>query len=336
MPSPDQERWLRVKERLRAEVGEEIYQSWFASMELDRDRRAGGASDRAHALPQELDPDALCREAARLLAGRSLDVREDRRQRAQRVIRTAPPKPRPPESVESARDPRIGRMDIGELRAAYAPVSSGHDALGGSPLDLRLTFDSFVVGRSNTLAHAAAKQVAVGAPRRAGHVQPALHPCRRRPRQDPPAAGHHLGRQPRRERKVLYLTAEKFMYGFVSALRNADRAGLQGSAARHRRAGDRRSAVPAGQVDAGRVLPHAQCPDRCRPAGRDRRRPAADRSGKPRRPRALAARRRAGGGDGPARRGIAARNSENPVTAARQHHPGFDVPARCWPTSPRP
>ena len=36
-------------------------------------------------------------------------------------------------------------------------VSSVHDALGGSPLDPRLTFDSFVVGRSNTLAHSAAK-----------------------------------------------------------------------------------------------------------------------------------------------------------------------------------
>ena len=45
-----------------------------------------------------------------------------------------------------------------ELRAtAIAPVSASHDALGGSPLDPRLTFESFVVGRSNTLAHAAAQ-----------------------------------------------------------------------------------------------------------------------------------------------------------------------------------
>src|SRR5204862_7499917 len=44
------------------------------------------------------------------------------------------------------------------------PLSVGdpsvHEALGGSPLDPRLTFDTFVVGRSNTLAQAAAKQVA--------------------------------------------------------------------------------------------------------------------------------------------------------------------------------
>src|SRR5262249_47179182 len=31
----DQERWLRVKERLRAEVGEDIFTSWFARMDLE-------------------------------------------------------------------------------------------------------------------------------------------------------------------------------------------------------------------------------------------------------------------------------------------------------------
>ena len=31
----DQERWTRVKDRLRAEVGDDVYSSWFARMELD-------------------------------------------------------------------------------------------------------------------------------------------------------------------------------------------------------------------------------------------------------------------------------------------------------------
>ena len=35
MTTMDQERWLRVKDRLRIEVGEDIYLSWFARMELD-------------------------------------------------------------------------------------------------------------------------------------------------------------------------------------------------------------------------------------------------------------------------------------------------------------
>ena len=40
MTGTDHERWLRVKERLRTEVGEEIFQSWFARMDLERRRPA--------------------------------------------------------------------------------------------------------------------------------------------------------------------------------------------------------------------------------------------------------------------------------------------------------
>jgi chromosomal replication initiator protein len=106
------------------------------------------------------------------------------------------------------------------LRAtATAPVSASHDALGGSPLDPRLTFGSFVVGRSNTLAHAAARQVAEG--RRGDPVM--FNPLYIH-------AGVGLGKthllqavtwagNSGSERKVLYLTAEKFMYGFVAALK---------------------------------------------------------------------------------------------------------------------
>ena len=36
MTSTDQERWSRVKERLRAEVGDDIFSSWFARMDLER------------------------------------------------------------------------------------------------------------------------------------------------------------------------------------------------------------------------------------------------------------------------------------------------------------
>ncbi len=93
------------------------------------------------------------------------------------------------------------------------------DALGGSPLDPRLTFASFVIGRSNTLAHAAARQVAEG--RRGDPVM--FNPLYIH-------AGVGLGKthllqavtwagNSGNERKVLYLTAEKFMYGFVAALK---------------------------------------------------------------------------------------------------------------------
>jgi chromosomal replication initiator protein len=77
-----------------------------------------------------------------------------------------------------------------------------------------------VVGRSNTLAHAAAKQVAVA--RRGDPVM--FNPLYIH-------AGVGLGKthllqaigwtgNTQADRKVLYLTAERFMYGFVSALRS--------------------------------------------------------------------------------------------------------------------
>ena len=40
MNNVDQERWTRVRDRLRAEIGEDIYSSWFARMELDEIGRA--------------------------------------------------------------------------------------------------------------------------------------------------------------------------------------------------------------------------------------------------------------------------------------------------------
>ena len=196
------------------------------------------------------------------------------------------------------------------MRAGDASV---HEALGGSPLDPRLTFDSFVVGRSNTLAHAAAKQVAVAKRGDAGDVQPALHPCRRRPRQDPSAAGHHLGRQRAGERKVLYLTAEKFMYGFVSALRTQtalafkealrgigvlvidDLQFLQGKSTQAEFCHTLNALI-----DAGRQVVIASD------------RPPSDLESL-RRPRALAAGRRAGGRNGPARARNCASKSSRPA-----------------------
>ena len=53
-------------------------------------------------------------------------------------------------------------MVANDLNGYASPprVASGPGSFGGSPLDPRFTFDTFIVGRSNSLAHAAAKQVA--------------------------------------------------------------------------------------------------------------------------------------------------------------------------------
>ncbi len=97
--------------------------------------------------------------------------------------------------------------------------------LPASPLDGRCTFDNFVVGKPNELAHAAARRVAEG-----GTV--AFNPLFL-------YGGVGLGkthlmhaiawevRQNNPDARVLYLSAEQFMYRFVSALRFKDMHGFK-------------------------------------------------------------------------------------------------------------
>ncbi|MBN8965847.1 MAG: ATP-binding protein, partial [Rhizobiales bacterium] len=220
MTSLDQDRWLRVKERLRAEVGEDIFQSWFARMDLERiDGAAACLSVPTRFLKSWIQSHYTDRVLACWQSEAGEIQKIDVTVRSA-VIRTAPPKINKPDAAEVTRDPRLVRTETGDLRAAYAPISTGHEALGGSPLDMRLTFESFVIGRANTLAHAAAKQVAIAQRGEQVMFNPLyIH------------AGVGLGKthllqavtwagNRGADRKVLYLTAEKFMYGFVSALRN--------------------------------------------------------------------------------------------------------------------
>lgn len=96
--------------------------------------------------------------------------------------------------------------------------SVNDDDLPGAPLDPRFTFDSFVVGKPNELAHAAARRVAEGGPVTfnplflyGGVGLGKTHLMH--------AIAHELqARHP--ELRVLYLSAEQFMYRFIQALRD--------------------------------------------------------------------------------------------------------------------
>lgn len=91
------------------------------------------------------------------------------------------------------------------------------EELPGAPLDARFTFDSFVVGKPNELAHAAARRVAEGGPVTfnplflyGGVGLGKTHLMH--------AIAHELSTR-RPDLRVLYLSAEQFMYRFVQALR---------------------------------------------------------------------------------------------------------------------
>ncbi len=208
--------WLRTQRRLRAELGEDIYLSWFARIELESLDAAG----LAHlSVPTRfLKSWIQSHYADRILRAFQTEVPDV--QRIELSLRTAggrAPAPRSPAPNGAAVQVRPGAVT-----PAPQPNGADNNAAGGglvgSPLDRRMGFDAFLVGRSNALAHAAAREVANA---RAGE------PVRYNPLYVHAAVGlgkTHLlhavaGQAENGGRRVLYLTAERFMFGFVSALR---------------------------------------------------------------------------------------------------------------------
>ncbi len=203
--------WARVRGRLRAEVGDASYRSWLKPLTLVgivdgmarmavptqfmRDWVASHYGDRVRAL--------WCEENV-TLDGVDIFVQ-----------------PRP-------QHPLVREVGAHRSAATVAPpaTSAGNDGAAASlasfsvPLDPRFTFDNFVVGKPNELAHAAARRIAdsetatynplflyggVGLGKT--HLMHAI--------------AHHT-RQKFPRRKVVYLSAEKFMYHFIRALRFKD------------------------------------------------------------------------------------------------------------------
>ena len=120
-------------------------------------------------------------------------------------------------AANSAQRPPVESMPAPLTEAA--PVAAlATDQLPGAPLDRRFTFDSFVVGKPNELAHAAARRVAEGGPVTFNplflyggvglgktHLMHAI-------------AWELQTKRP--DLNVVYLSAEQFMYRFVQALRD--------------------------------------------------------------------------------------------------------------------
>ena len=107
---------------------------------------------------------------------------------------------------------------VSKSTATTAPKPTSVDDITGSPLDARFTFDTFIVGKPNELANAAARRVAEGGPVTfnplflyGGVGLGKTHLMH--------AIAHELQRRSP-ELNVLYLSAEQFMYRFITALRD--------------------------------------------------------------------------------------------------------------------
>ena len=221
--------WDRVSRRLRAEVGEDVFTSWFGRLELD-----GIADGVAHVsvptkfLKSWIQSHYLDRMIAILTAevqgirAVSIGVRTSSRNAVGRVTRPFEPST----DQASSFNERPVRFEMGALtppspaagRTTSARETIDPEALSGSPLDRRMNFETFLLGRSNQLAYAAAQRIATAT---------ADEPLIYNPLYIHASVG--LGKThllqavahavTASKRRVIYLTAEKFMYGFVFALK---------------------------------------------------------------------------------------------------------------------
>ena len=295
--------------------------------------RRGRPPHRGDALPPQLAQDALLRLRAQIGAGGMAVGRARRIQGKATAFRQR--------WGERAAAPEAGGdAAFGRLRPSAAPLPmplrTGYGGFEGSPLDPRLTFGSFVVGASNRLAYAAAQEVASAFSTPQAAVQSAV-----RARQCGLGKTHLLHaiswdvKQRKPEAEVLYLTAERFMSGFVQALRARDALAFKEKLQEDRHPPDRRHGVPARPDHSAGVLPHAELADRRRAAGGGRRRPRADPARQARHAHALAPWRRPRRRD--RRHGLRA-SPQDPARSARKRRAprraGSTSPTRCSPSSP--
>ncbi|WP_422369172.1 chromosomal replication initiator protein DnaA [Pelagibius sp.] len=235
------EQWSRVRGRLRAEVGEAAYRSWLTPLTL-----AGARNGKLRlAVPTRFMRDWVASNyAARLDA---LWSEEDPSIAGIEIVVQPPARPTPKPgagdallgaSTTTQHDDEDSGVTAGKAAGALASkvahnavksaAVKSHDSDSAAAarerisasLDPRLTFENFVVGKPNELAYAAARRIAEaptapfnplflygGVGLGKTHLMHAI--------------GLHIKKQSP-ERRIIYLSAEKFMYQFVRALRTKD------------------------------------------------------------------------------------------------------------------
>jgi chromosomal replication initiator protein len=215
-----QEKWERVRDRLRSSYGEAVFKSWLQALKL---------ADIKNGQVMLTIPTRFMREwILTNYADNILRFWCFEEQGVQAVdIFVRPEAPSANTAATSAHQQSVVPLPSGTAGFAQPPVAANEDKpltpdAISAPLDPRYTFDNFIVGKPNELAHAAARRVA-----ETSTVAPGCNPLfiyggvgLGKTHLMHAIAWHIRKNDPKR--KVLYLSAEKFMYLFVRALRTKD------------------------------------------------------------------------------------------------------------------
>lgn len=225
---PTSDLWSRVMKRLRAELGEDVFSSWFARVEFEQ---ADASTVQLSVPTRFLKSWIHGHYRDRLLQLWNAEGHTARR--VELVVRSAArPKTIEPRPAEASGSDGVSAQPVPAMlpvrpspvsvpAAARRAVPQPEGPLGGSPVEPRFTFDSFCEGAPNRVAFAAARAVAETPAGGKAPFNPLfLHAGVGRGKTHLLHATAQAARQADPNRNVVYLTAEHFMFRFVAALRS--------------------------------------------------------------------------------------------------------------------
>ncbi|KQZ12792.1 chromosomal replication initiation protein [Mesorhizobium sp. Root554] len=223
-------RFERVRTQLKARLGSEVYSSWFGRMKLDEMSKAvvrmsvptaflrswitGHYLDLITELWKQENPDLLKVEIVVRTATRHMRAAEAEATPALKATRQAQT------ALSSGTLNAAGKQERSVSPRISSPETEFRQSVLGSPLDPRYTFTSFVEGPSNRVAFAAARAVAESATSAVRFNPLFLHATVGLGKTHllQAIAAESLRNNPRS--RVVYLTAEYFMWRFATAIRD--------------------------------------------------------------------------------------------------------------------
>ena len=221
--SPEQQ-WQRIRKKLQIKLGKDIFDSWFGRLKIYCVE--GGVA--SHSVPTAFLKSWILSKYRDVL----LELWQEEDKSVLRVdVAIRKPTVQPLATEEAAAKAEAVKKKAGEANPNPMMPMRGFgvrnttrnieqtSGFSGSPLDTKHTFESFIEGNSNRMVHAAARTIADDIT--ASHFNPLIiH------------AGVGLGkthilqaiawrvRNKNPKARVLYLTAEYFMWRFASAIRD--------------------------------------------------------------------------------------------------------------------
>src|SRR5690554_5862924 len=217
----------RVRAQLKARLGTEVYSSWFGRMKLAEASKGlirisvPTAFLRAWINGHYLD---LITELWQAEDASVLKVEVVVRTATRNVVTRAEPKPAPVRKSALPVATALASGTAGVNVRGHTPPArvemTGRPSVLGSPLDSRYTFESFVEGASNRVACAASRTVAESAPGAVRFNPLFLHASVGLGKTHLLQAIAAASLKTRPQSRVVYLTAEYFMWRFATAIRD--------------------------------------------------------------------------------------------------------------------